>query len=76
MADGRNAEWYQVDDDWVVTFEGPEGVYLDTYRTSDFDDVQAVVDAWVNDGKLPGDRVEESDTYNEYRDSYVFNNYE
>jgi hypothetical protein len=53
MADGRNAEWYQVDDDWVVAFEGPEGVYLDTYRTSDFDDVQAVVDAWVNDGKLP-----------------------
>ena len=55
MADGRNAEWYQVDDDWVVTFENPEGVYLDTYRTSDFDDVQTVVDAWIQDGKLPED---------------------
>lgn len=53
MADGRNAEWYQVDNDWIVTFEGPDGVYLETYRTTDFDDVQAVVAAWVNDGKLP-----------------------
>ena len=53
MADGRNAEWYQVDDDWVVTFEGPEAVYLDTYRTSDFQDVVDVVEAWIQDGKLP-----------------------
>jgi hypothetical protein len=53
MADGRNAEWYQVDDDWIVTFEGPDGVYLETYRTTDFDDMQTVVAAWIQDGKLP-----------------------
>ena len=76
MADKRTATWHQMDDnDWVVHFSLCGGAW-DNYRTSDFDDVQAVVDAWVNDGKLPGDRVEESDTYNEYRDSYVFNNYE
>jgi len=76
MADKRTATWHMVDDDdWVVHFWLCGGGW-DNYRTSDFDDVQAVVDAWVNDGKLPGDRVEESDTYNEYRDSYVFNNYE
>jgi len=75
MTDKRTATWHMVDDDWVVDFWLCGGAW-DNYRTSDFDDVQAVVDAWVNDGKLPGDRVEESDTYNEYRDSYVFNNYE
>jgi len=75
MTDKRTATWHMVDDDWVVHFWLCGGGW-DNYRTSDFDDVQAVVDAWVNDGKLPGDRVEESDTYNEYRDSYVFNNYE
>ena len=79
MADKRTATWHMMDADWVVHFwqaDGGHAGYADNYRTSDFDDVQAVVDAWVNDGKLPGDRVEESDTYNEYRDSYVFNNYE
>ena len=55
MTDGRTAKWHQIDDDWVVYFEGPDGVYLETYRTSDFDDVLAVVDAWVNDGKHPDD---------------------
>ena len=75
MADKRTATWHMMDADWVVHFWLWGGGW-DNYRTSDFDDVQAVVDAWVNDGKLPGDRVEESDTYNEYRDSYVFNNYE
>ena len=76
MTDKRTATWHMMDDDdWVVNFCLCGGAW-DNYRTSDFDDVQDVVDAWVNDGKLPGDRVEESDTYNEYRDSYVFNNYE
>ena len=54
MADGRTAKWYQVDDnDWVVGFEGLEGVYLETYQTTDFQDVIDVVEAWIQDGKLP-----------------------
>ena len=62
MADGRNAEWYQVDDDWVVHFmenndlvyyDGPNGMYLDYYRTSDFQDVVDVIEAWIQDGQVP-----------------------
>jgi len=53
MADKRTATWHMVDDDdWVVHFWLCGGAW-DNYRTSDFDDVQAAVDAWVNDGKLP-----------------------
>ena len=62
MADGRNAEWYQVDDDWVVHFmenndlvyyDGPNGMYIDEYRTRDFDAVQAVVAEWIDNGLVP-----------------------
>jgi hypothetical protein len=60
MADGNTAlprvarAWYQVDDeDWVVDFEGPDGIYPETYRTTDFQDAMDVVAAWRNDGKLP-----------------------
>ena len=51
MADGRNAKWYQMGDFWVVRLECPDAVY--EYPYSDFQDVLDVVDAWVNDGKLP-----------------------
>jgi hypothetical protein len=78
MADtlGREARWYQMDDDWVVYFTHANGDDAGMYRSSDFQDVQDVVAAWVNDGNLPDDEVEESDTYSEHRDSYVFNNYD
>jgi len=77
MADKRTASWHQMDDnDWVVYFTDANGDDAGMYRSSDFQDVQDVVAAWVNNGKLPDAEVEESDTYNEYRDSYVFNNYE
>ncbi len=52
----RKASWYMMSDNeaWVVYFEGPEGVYLDTcYQSNDFNEVQAVVAAWVNEGKFP-----------------------
>ena len=62
MADGRTAKWYQVDDDWVVHFmenndlvyyDGPNGLYIDDYRTSDFQDVVDVIEAWIQDGQVP-----------------------
>ena len=53
MANGRTAEWYQMDDNWVVWFDASDGVYPDPYLTSDFQDAMDVVAAWVNDGKLP-----------------------
>mgnify|MGYP000216890018 CR=1 FL=1 len=77
MADKRTAKWHQMDDDdWVVHFTDANGDHVGTYRPSDFYEVQDLVDAWIQDGRLPDDQVEESDTYDEYRDSYLFNDYE
>ena len=58
----RTATWYQVDDEWVVHFmedddlvyyDGPNGLYLDNYRTSDFNDMQAVMAEWIDNGLVP-----------------------
>ncbi len=56
MADKRTASWHQMDDnDWVVYFTDANGDHAGTYRPTDFYDVQDVVDAWIQDGKLPED---------------------
>jgi hypothetical protein len=48
----RKASWSCVDDNWFVYFSDL-GVDIDGYySTNDFQDVQDVVDAWVNFGIL------------------------
>ena len=55
MADKRTASWHMVDDYWVVHFWQADGGYAGTYRPTDFYEVQDLVDAWIQDGRLPED---------------------
>lgn len=56
MTGKRTASWHQMDDDyWVVHFTDANGDHAGTYRPSDFYEVQDLVDAWIQDGKLPDD---------------------